>query len=221
MRIAIFTDTFLPQINGVARTIGRLADTLTRNNIPCVVITPETKFQGQRNYELLVSPGLSLPFYPECLLSIPNYTETFQKLNSFKPDLIHVATEFSMGICGLKYASTTGLPIVSSYHTNFPQYLSYYKLEIIAILAWKYLRWFHNMCLKSYCPSKSTLKLLKQQGIKNLEIWGRGVDTELYNPAKFDFSFRKRFGQNKKLLLYVGRLAPEKNIDILMKSFRC
>lgn len=185
-----------------------------------MVISPETNFQGQRNYKLLVYPGLSLPFYPECLISLPNFSKTYLELNKFKPDLIHVATEFSLGLCGLKYATSTGLPIVSSYHTNFPQYLSYYKLGFFTNWAWKYLRWFHNHCLMNFCPSNSTLKQLRQKGIKNLDIWGRGIDTDFYNPAKFSLSFRERFGKEKKLLLYVGRLAPEKDLDILLESFK-
>lgn len=219
MRVAIFTDTFIPQVNGVAKTIGRLANFLTVQGIDCLVVAPETGLTGDYGYQLHALPGFDLPFYQECKIAIPSYTEISRQLDFFKPDMVHLATEVSMGLCGLKYATSNHLPLVSSYHTNFPQYLSYYKLGLFANWTWKYLKWFHNQCLKNYCPSVSTMQLLEKKGIRNLEQWGRGIDTSLYNPAKADPSFKVRIGaENKTLLLYVGRLAPEKDLDILVES---
>lgn len=217
MRVAIFTDTFIPQVNGVARTVGKLADTLAMRDITCMVLAPNTGLEEPPDYNLLFSPGFSLPIYQECKVALPNYPGICKQLEQFKPDIVHLVTEFSMGLCGLKYASSARIPIVSSYHTNIPQYLSYYKLSFLSPWAWKYMRWFHNQCLKNYCPSESTMKMLEQKGIKNLDIWGRGIDTGLFNPSKRDQHFKYKLGaENKTILLYVGRLAPEKDLDILM-----
>jgi len=175
LKVAIFTDTFIPQVNGVARTIGRLADALTKQEIPCMVLAPDTGLAGDHGYPVYFAPGLDLPLYRECKIALPSYSEICNQLEFFKPDIVHLATEFSMGLIGLKYASSAGIPVVSSYTINFPQYLSYYKLGLFSTWAWKYLRWFHSQCHKNYCPSRSTLQLLEKKGIQNLAIWGRGI----------------------------------------------
>lgn len=220
MRVAIFTDTFLPQVNGVARTIGRLAVELTKRNIDYLILAPETGLSGQE-YNVHFSPGLQFPFYPECRLAVPGLGDLSARLEEFSPDVVHLVTEFSMGLCGLKYAQSKGLPIVSSYHTNIPQYLSYYGFSFLSEAAWKYMRWFHNQCPVNFCPSEDSMKLLVKNGILNLDIWGRGVDTKLFNPARQDPAFKKHLGADgKTVLLYVGRLAAEKDLDILMSAFR-
>jgi len=219
LRVGIFTDTFIPQVNGVARTVARLAEMLTANGVSCMVLAPDTGLEGEVPYEVNFSPGFDLPVYQECKVALPGYAAICRELEEFKPDVVHLVTEFSMGLCGLKYASSSRIPAVSSYHTNFSQYLSYYKLSFLSNWVWKYMRWFHNNCLKNYCPSEATLKSLEKKGINNLDIWGRGVDTTLFSPMKKDHFFKDRLGiPDKTVLLYVGRIAPEKDLDILMES---
>lgn len=221
MRVAIFTDTFIPQVNGVARTIGRLASELKKREIPCLVFSPETGLAGEQGYNVHFSPGFLFPFYPETKIALPRYGEISARLDKFRPDVVHLVTEFSMGLCGLKLALSKRLPMVSSYHTNMPQYLSYYGFSFLSGAAWKYMRWFHNKCSVNYCPSTDTLALLEKNGLVNLDIWSRGVDTSLFNPSKRDPSFRVRMGaENKTVLLYVGRLAAEKDLDVLIKAYR-
>ncbi|WP_273484683.1 glycosyltransferase family 4 protein [Desulforamulus ruminis] len=221
MKVAIFTDTFVPHVNGVARTIGRLADHLAARGIPCLVLSPDVNLSVPNGYQIYPSPGFEVPFYQECKVALPNFSEISSQLDFFQPTIIHLVTEISMGLCGLKYAAARQIPAVGSYHTNFPQYLSYYKLGLFTNWVWKYLKWFHNQCLVNYCPSRSTLQLLEKKGIRNLQLWGRGIDASLYQPGKADPSFKARIGaQNKTLLLYVGRLAPEKDLDILMETMK-
>ena len=221
MRVAIFTDTFVPQVNGVARTVGRLAEALEARGITSIVLSPDTGLKSGHGYCIYFSPGFNFPFYPECKIAIPNYSDMRRRLDRFKPDLVHLVTEFSMGLCGLRYASMAGIPAVGSYHTNLPQYLSYYGFSFLSHWAWKYLRWFHNRCLINYCPSESSMRLLEGKGIKNLDIWGRGVDNTFFSPEKRRLSFRTRaeVARNGTLLLYVGRLAPEKELDILIGAY--
>lgn len=221
MRVAIFTDTFVPQVNGVARNTGMLAEALEARDIPCIVLSPDTGLKIGQVYDLYFSHGFNFPFYPECKIALPNYPEIRRRLDLFRPDLVHLVTEFPMGLCGLRYASRTGIPAVGSYHTNLPQYLSYYGLSFFSAWTWKYLRWFHNRCVINYCPSESSRKLLEDKGFRNLDILGSGVDTLLFSPEKRREYFRTRAGSGKSgtVLLYVGRLAPEKDLDVLMKAY--
>lgn len=221
MRVAIFTDTFIPQVNGVARNTGMLAEALKARDIPCIVLSPDTGLKIGQGYELYFSHGFNFPFYPECKVVLPNYLDIRRRLDLFRPDLVHLATEFSMGLCGLKYASKAGIPAVGSYHTNLPQYLSYYGLSFFSDWTLKYLRWFHNRCVINYCPSESTRRLLEDKGIRNLDIFGSGVDTALFSPEKRRENLRIRAGCGKSgtILLYVGRLAPEKDLDVLMEAY--
>jgi glycosyltransferase involved in cell wall biosynthesis len=221
LKIAIFTDTFIPQVNGVARTVGRLAKVLAEYNISCMVLAPDTGLEGDQEYRVNFSPGFDLPVYQECKVAIPAYSAICREVEKFKPDVVHLVTEFSMGLCGLKYASSHNVPKVSSYHTNFPQYLSYYRMNFLTNWVWKYMRWFHNHCQINYCPSQATLKLLEKEGIANLDIWGRGIDTALFSPLKRDPFFKDLLGvQGETVLLYVGRIAPEKDLDILINAMR-
>ncbi|MDF9408874.1 MAG: GDP-mannose-dependent alpha-mannosyltransferase [Pelotomaculum sp. PtaB.Bin013] len=221
MRVAIFTDTFIPQVNGVAGNTGRLADALTKREIPCMVLSPDTGYEGGQGYNVYFTRRFSFPAYPECKIALPNYLKMCRQLDLFKPDLIHLVTQFSIGLCGLRYACSTSIPVISSYHTNFPQYLSYYRLAFLTPWVWKYFRWFHNKCLKNYCPSETTMKLLKENGIRNLDLCGSGVDIALFNPNKRSPAFISKIGaDNKTILLYVGRLAKEKDLDMLMEAVR-
>lgn len=221
MRIAYFTDTYLPQVNGVTNTLSRLSSYLDKRSVENMVFAPAE--DGNLHYRDTVDRSFSLRFflYPECRLTIPNIFRIHNVIDKFKPDLIHCVTPFNLGLCGLNYARDRAIPLVSSYHTNFDQYLDYYNLRILQNIVWDYTRWFHNQCLANYAPSQATIKLLHHKGIKNLEHWGRGVDTVNYDPQKRSEELRRSWGaHNKLVLLYVGRLAPEKNLDVLAQSYK-
>lgn len=129
---------------------------------------PDTGLAGDHGYPVYFAPGLDLPLYRECKIALPSYSEICNQFEFFKPDIVHLATEFSMGLIGLKYASSAGIPVVSSYTINFPQYLSYYKLGLFSTWAWKYLRWFT-------VPPGLPCNCWRKKGIQNLAIWGRGI----------------------------------------------
>ncbi|MGV8145329.1 MAG: glycosyltransferase family 4 protein [Alkaliphilus sp.] len=232
MRLAIFTETFIPQVNGVSRTLARLAKHFSNRHlvldancfypskIEILVITPEcgTVPQGLP-YQLHKVFGVNLPAYPELKIPIPNHIKISRIMDEFKPDIIHLASPFVMGLSGLKYAKDCNIPLVASYHTNISQYLKYYKLEVLDDLLWQFIRYIHNQCLVNYSPSKDTLNLLNMKGVKNLEIWDRGIDCKEYSPSFKDEDLKHELlDGRKKLLLYVGRIAHEKNLDILMKA---
>ena len=221
MRIAYFTDTYLPQVNGVTNTLDKLKNYLAKNGTEYMFFAPEYHEKTITIREGDVKRFKSIPFppYPECRLSLPIYANLARLTDSFKPDLVHLVTPLGIGLAGLKYARERGIPFVSSFHTNFDMYLKYYNLEYFHDALWNYFKWFHSFCALNFCPSQDTLETLSSKGIDKLRIWSRGIDTEKFNPIYRDESLRQKLGAGeRKLFLYVGRLAAEKDLDILMKS---
>jgi len=214
LRIAFFTDTFLPQLNGVSITMQKLFEYLDqRSDCDYIVFAPGPG--EDMNNKVYRSTSIKFILYPECRISIPNYLFISKTLNDFKPDLIHISTPFSMGLCGLFYAGKHGIPVTSVYHTNFNDYLKYYRLKFISGMAWKYFAWFHNHCDINYCPSIYTKEQLLLRGFKNLELWVRGVDTDLFSPKYRGTSPCVYHMNDKTTFLYVGRVAAEKNFGVL------
>jgi len=217
MKIAFFSDTHLPQVNGVTRTIERLKSAMDQGGIEYRFFVPT---EGEEKHRSVI-PHFHLPLflYPECKVALPHYSAIKQQLDDFKPDLIHVITPFTLGYMGYKYSKERNIPLVSSYHTNFVEYLRYYHLEALESFYWKYFRWFHHQCVLNLCPSKDTLQKLKTQGIKNLKIWDRGIDSSQFSPSYRSDHFRKTYApKGERLLLYVGRISVEKEIECLMNA---
>ncbi|WP_405110293.1 glycosyltransferase family 1 protein [Paenibacillus sp. FSL K6-1217] len=219
MRLALFTDTFLPQTNGVARTLGRLTGHLHRRRIDHLLFTP--KSAPESSYPDPVRPVASIPFflYPECRLALPGMSSMQNELAAFAPDLLHLATPFNIGLTGLRYARKQQLPHVASYHTHFDRYLEYYKMRRILPLYWKYMKWYHRSCDAVLAPSRETLTCLRMEGFTRLRLWSRGVDCTLYSPEKRSEEVRERYSKGAELmLLYVGRIAPEKDLPTLLQA---
>ncbi|MBJ8055202.1 glycosyltransferase family 1 protein [Bacillus cereus] len=216
MRVAIFTDTFTPQVNGVAKTLERLTEYFQKENIAYSVFAPQ--HTAEENFISNVNKMRSIPLtilYPECRFAFPTPRIRWELL-AFKPDIIHIATPFNMGLCGLYYAKKLNIPVVGSYHTDFDAYLRYYKIEFLSNMLWNYLKWFHSHMQKNFVPSPETLHQLKKKGFQQLYIWGRGVDCTLFHPTYNKDLFRKKYNITAEYILsYVGRLAPEKDIDTL------
>ena len=160
---------------------------------------------------------VSLSLYPECRLAFPNLSRIKSELEEFSPDIIHVATPFNMGLCGVYLAKKLTIPLVGSYHTDFDHYLKFYDLRFFSKILWKYMNWFHKPFKKLFVPSNETLTQLKCQGFVNLEVWPGGVDCQLFHPYYEKQAIREQWGISKKYLLtYVGRLAPEKDVKTLL-----
>lgn len=217
-KIAIFTDTFFPDVNGVARTLKRLTNYFEKSNIEFRVFAPEST-RGSL-YEQEIYRFTSLPFflYPECRMGLPNLSKVKQELLAFQPELIHIATPFNMGLTGLHFSKKLNIPVVGSYHTDFDQYLEYYDLQFLSSLLWKYMHWFHSSFQKIFVPSNETYNQLKKHGFTNLSTWPRGVDCNQFHPYHHKTESLLKYQINvPNVLTYVGRLAPEKNIATLIK----
>ncbi len=219
MKIAIFTDTFYPQINGVTNTLGKITKYFERENIEYKIFAPRyddhTDLSAERFY------SLKFFLYPDCRIALPNVFRISQTLSDFKPDLIHLMTEFNMGLTGLHYGKKYDIPTISSYCTNFSQYTDYYKLDFLKQGIWDYMRWFHNQNSITLCPSQEAQKLLKQHDIGNTGIFSRGIDMQKFHPGYRNDNLRRELGiENKIVFLYVGRVSIEKDLDVLCNSYK-
>lgn len=216
MKIAIFTDTYVPEVNGVARTLKRFTDYLSKENIEFKVFAP--KRTGEDIFSNRVYNVKSFPFflYPECRVALPNVIQLREEVKAFDPDLIHVTTPFNMGLSGLHIAKKLNIPIVGSYHTNFDKYLEYYDLQFLSDMLWKYMRWFHQSLRKVFVPSEDTLQQVQAKGFKHLSIWPRGIDRTIFHPNYDEGVVRKEYKIKEKYILsYVGRIAKEKDVLLL------
>lgn len=221
MRIALFTDTFPPDVNGVAKTLDRWVRYLERRGAECKVFAPQKDESGMYD-SLSVERFYSIPFalYPECRFTIPNPLQLNRAIKEFRPSLVHVATPFNLGLLGNRYARRHDIPLVASYHTNFDQYLPFYKIQWIEPILWRYMNWFHQSCRKVYVPSRTTLEHIAAKGLSNLEIWSRGIDADRFRPHVDKREVLSQYGidAGKFIILYVGRIAGEKNVDVLMNA---
>ncbi|MFC4404868.1 glycosyltransferase family 4 protein [Gracilibacillus xinjiangensis] len=221
MKIAIFTDTFLPDVNGVAKTLGRLTAYLDKTNHSYIIISPKRTRNEAGTDQIYPQSSFPFPLYKECRISVPKKTEIRNLLLSFNPDIIHVATPFSIGLCGLQLAKKLNIPLVGSYHTDFDHYLQYYHLSLLSKPLWRYMEWFHQEMARIFVPSAHTFDQLHQRNFPNIQIWKRGVDTSIFHPHYSHSETRSKYNIKEKYLLsYVGRLAPEKNIETLVYLFK-
>ena len=221
MQIAFFTDTFYPQVNGVSNTLSYLSRYLSENQVEHVFFAPDYGFEseGCAGLPVIRFPGICPAIYPECRVVFAPHSKVTGMLKEFAPDVVHIATEAGIGFSGLRAANELGIPIVMSYHTNFDKYLEFYHLTIFDQTLWTYLRWFHSFALVNLCPSRNTFEAVRERGFENLDIWSRGIDLKRFHPSHFSSEVRERLGGlNKTVYLYVGRVAVEKGLDVLMRS---
>ncbi len=217
MRIAIFTDTYLPAINGVTKTLSKMKEYMDKQGIDYRIFIP-----GKENNVIdntISFSSFEFFLYPECKIAIPRYRRIKESLDRFQPDIIHVVTPFSLGMMGLKYSKDNNVPLVASYHTDFPRYLQFYNLDFLENSLWYFFQWFHSQSMINFCPSRDTKDDLVSHGVKNVELWGRGIDTQAFHPNKRDKRLRRKYCKhNETLLLYVGRVSPEKELELLLEA---
>ena len=215
MRIALFTETFLPKVDGIVTRLRHTIEHLERNGDRVLVVAPEgglTEYKGAKIYGI---PGMPLPLYPELKLALPPIG-TKQAIEEFEPDLIHVVNPAFLGVGGIYYAKTLDIPLVASYHTHLPQYLHHYGLGALEGVLWELLKAAHNKASLNLCTSSAMVRELINHGIERVDLWQRGVDTEMFQPRLASTAMRSRLSQGHPedpLLLYVGRVSAEKQID--------
>jgi glycosyltransferase involved in cell wall biosynthesis len=218
LRLVLVTETFPPEVNGVARTLGRWVDTFRDRGHNVTVIRPRQAGEPSHPAHVL---GLPLPFYPRLRFGIASPGRMAALLSRMNADLVHVATEGPLGWAAVQAASRLQVPVASSFHTNFDHYLRHYGVGVFETPLLAYLRWFHNRTGVTLVPSRATQQRLQAAGVHRVAIWSRGVDGEVFHPRFRDHALRSRMGLRPDdiLLLYVGRLAVEKNLAALLEAF--
>ncbi len=217
MKIAVFTETFLPKVDGVVSILCLMLQRLNEKGHEVLVFGPPGGPPEYAGAEVVGVGGPPLPFYPEIRINIPR-RRIWERIQAFKPDLIHTVNPFFLGPFGLSYGRRLGVPIVASFHTNIPYYVKHYGGAMIEPLMWSYLRMLHNQAHLNLCPSSAVLKDLRGHGFSRVRWWKRGIDTQRFSPGPCDEEMRRRLTDGHPedfLLLNVGRHSPEKGLEML------
>jgi phosphatidylinositol alpha 1,6-mannosyltransferase len=215
MRIAIFTETFLPKVDGIVNTLCHLLEHLVVRGHQALVFAPEGGPSTYAHSRVIGLPAIPFPIYPELHFVSPTI-DIKDELSAFQPDLIHTLNPVSLGLAALRYGKTHEVPVVASYHTDVAGFAARWGWAFLADPIWGYFRWLHNQADLNLCPSRITQMELKEHGFRRVKVWGRGVDSHLFNPARRSNKWRTRLtggAPDAPLLLYVGRVSVEKRIE--------
>lgn len=225
LRVAVVTETYPPEVNGVAMTIGRLVDGLQVRNHQIQLIrprqNPDDQPQPTASFSEHLQRGIALPRYDGLKMGLPAKAALTRLWTLQRPDVVQIATEGPLGWSALAAANKLRLPVASDFHTNFHSYSSHYGFGLLRRAIVAYLRKFHNKAAVTLVPTDGIRRELRANGYENLEIIGRGVDTKLFHPGRRDPALRTRWGvdENETVVLYVGRLAAEKNLALVFSAF--
>lgn len=231
MRLALVTETYPPEVNGVAMTLERLVMGLADLGHPIEVIRPkQSKMdantdqphgeQGGRIQQITV-PGLPIPRYDGLHFGLPAKRKLLKRWRETKPDVVHIATEGPLGLTALWAAKKLNIPITSSYHTQFHHYGEHYGYSFATAPLMAFFRYLHNNTACTLVPSQDVVDELTELAFKNVKILARGVDTELFGPHRRNLQLREQWGADDDTLVvaYVGRVAGEKNIPLAVEAY--
>ena len=227
MNIALVTETFPPEVNGVAMTLSRLVNGMRARGHGVEVVRPRQKIEvkakaaGLPAVADMLVPGMPIPFYSTLRMGLPVTGRLKARWSARRPDVVHVATEGPLGLAALRAARLLGLPVTSSFHTNFHQYGGHYGLRLGRNLALRYMRWFHNRTRCTMVPASDLREQLADDGFERLTVLARGVDATLFSPVKRSEELRAAWGVGPQdpVVIYVGRIAAEKNLALAVEAF--
>jgi len=226
LRVSLVTETFPPEINGVAMTLGRLVAGLQARDHPVQLIRPrqgrEAEPGDDTGVEQVLRPGIPIPRYAGLNMGLPAKGMLSKLWAARRPDIVHIATEGPLGWSALAAAEKLRLPVVSGFHTNFDRYSRHYGIGWLKKPIHAYLRKFHNRAGLTLVPTRSLREELTVAGFRNVEVLARGVDPMLFDPARRSTGLRQAWGLEGDALavIHVGRIAPEKNLTLLVQAFR-
>jgi phosphatidylinositol alpha 1,6-mannosyltransferase len=220
MRVAIITESYPPDVNGVANSVVRVAEHLVARGHQPVVVAPRPSSTARAvaapcPYPVVRIPSVPLPGYRSFRLGLPGPRLT-AALTDHAPDVVHLASPFVLGARGATVARQLGLPMVAVFQTDVAAYANAYHVGSGAATAWRWLRTIHNRADRTLAPSRATATALMAHGIERVWLWGRGVDSVRFHPTKRSEALRRVLAPDGQLLVgYVGRLAVEKRVDLL------
>jgi glycosyltransferase involved in cell wall biosynthesis len=225
LRIALVTETWPPEVNGVAMTLKRMVDGLIKRGHSVQLVRPKQApgdvALRDGALEEVLSRGLKLPRYDGLKLGLPAKSRLVRTWTRQRPDLVHVATEGPLGWTAVSAAAKLRLPVTSDFHTNFDHYSAHYGVGWLRQPVAAYLRRFHNRTAATFVPTSELAHALAGQGYERVEVISRGVDTKLYSPARRSDELRAQWGvaSGGLAVVSVGRLAPEKNLGLTLRAF--
>ncbi|MGB0373093.1 MAG: glycosyltransferase family 4 protein [Opitutales bacterium] len=224
MRVSIITETFPPEINGVAMTLNRVARGLVAEGHEVLVIRPKQRddkvSEHKHVFREVCVPGMPIPGYQSLNFGLPSGGKIHTVWKTWRPDVVYIATEGPLGFSAIGAADKLQIPTTSGFHTNFNQYMADYNLPFLKDVAGGYLRWFHNKTLATFAPSPDTIRELEALGLLNLRLLGRGVDTQLFTPERRSRELRESWGAGPEdpVAIYVSRMAAEKNLPLAIEA---
>ncbi|KQQ50778.1 glycoside hydrolase [Pseudomonas sp. Leaf127] len=223
LHVTLITETYGPEINGVANTLGRLCDGLRLRGHTVELIRPRQGNEPapEAPQDLMLCRGWPIPGYPGLQWGQASMHKLLRRWQRRRPDVLYIATEGPLGLSALRAARRLGIAVISGFHTNFPQYSQQYGMGFVTRLLTHYLRWFHNRSRTTLVPSVSQKLELERRGFERVELLSRGVDSQLFTPSKRSQALREHWGlhADEIAVLHVGRLASEKNLGLLKSSF--
>lgn len=217
LKIALFTETFLPKLDGVVTITCLLLDHFRRVGVDALIVSPGQHPAEYNGFPVLSVPGVPMPMYPEAKLGIPGGA-VFERLRAYDPDLFHIINPWCAGLQGMRFARRLNKPLVLSFHTHLMRMARFYNLGFIEGLLWPVHRYVYNQADLRLATSRNVVNELEANGFKETLLWRRGVDHRAFNPALRSEAMRARLTDGhpeRTILLFVGRLAAEKQIEQL------
>ncbi|CAL9671670.1 GDP-mannose-dependent alpha-mannosyltransferase [Actinosynnema sp. ALI-1.44] len=215
MRVAIVTESFLPQVNGVTNSVLRVLEHLRAHGHQALVVAPGAGADHHHGTPVVRVPAVDLPRFSSLPVGVPT-RKVLTALADFRPDVVHLASPFVLGARGLSAARRLGLPTVAVYQTDVAGFAGHYGLGLTARAAWRWTRRLHAQADRTLAPSTWAVDALREHGVPRVHRWGRGVDVDLFAPHRRDDALRRSLAPHGEVLVgYVGRLSPEKQVDRL------
>ena len=225
LRVAMVTESYPPEVNGVAQTVRRLVEGLRARNHGVQLVRPrQARFDTANTHDTpdeVLTAGMPIPMYGSLRLGLPCKSRLMRIWTKHRPDVVHIATEGPLGWSALQAALALKLPVCSDFRTNFQAYSRFYGAAWLQRPILAYLRYFHNCCHFTMVPTEALRQQLATDGFSPLAVVARGVDTQLFAPCKRNDPLRTSWGlgAGEVAVLHVGRLAAEKNLDVLVQAF--
>lgn len=217
-RVAVLTESFLPKVDGVVKTAFLTVRYLQETGREVLVFAPDIAVDQVGDSRVIPLPSISLPQAPETRMALPNPVVA-RHIEDFNPDLIHLFSPAAMAVNGMAVGRHLNLPVIANYQTDLPGYTEHYGFPLLSGPVNRWLRYIHNGCHLTLAPTRTIIRQLRAVGYRRVRHWGRGVNTERFNPRHARPEMRRRLLNGRDpaslLCIFVGRLAQEKRIDLL------
>lgn len=216
LRVVLFSETFLPKLDGVVTVMCLLLDHFREQGIEALMVSGGQHVETYNGYPVIsITPSVPMPMYPEIRMTIAG-RETFRRIQEFDPDIIHIASPMHTGLTFMRFAKKLNKPLVMSFHTHIMSMVKFYGLGFLARPLWTIHRYVYNKAMYRWATSKRVQQELLEHGFGRTGLWRRGVDPDVFKPGPGNPELRNKLTNGnpyKNLLVFVGRLAPEKQIE--------